>query len=163
MRAIVYTETGGPEVLTYEDIDVGAPSPGQIRIKQHACGINFIDVYFRIGMYPAPLPFVIGNEGAGGVVAIGEGVKDFKVGDRVAYVAGPGSYTAERLLPADRAVKLPDAISYEQAAGMMLKGMTAQYLVRPDGHVGYRSGGTDVTGLARYLSRWLPRIEGVTC
>ena len=130
VAAVRVHKSGGPEVLTYEDVDVGAPGQGQIRIKQHACGINFIDVYFRIGMYPAPLPFVIGNEGAGEVVAVGEGVKDFKVGERVAYVAGPGSYTAERLLPADRAVKLPDAISYEQAAGMMLKGMTAQYLVR---------------------------------
>src|SRR5437870_1978879 len=130
VAAVRVHKAGGPEVLTYEDVEVGAPGPGQIRVKQHACGINFIDVYFRIGMYPAPLPFVIGNEGAGEVVAVGEGVKDFKVGDRVAYVAGPGSYTAERLLPADRVVKLPDAISYEQAAGMMLKGMTAHYLVR---------------------------------
>ena len=112
-----------------DDPGENGPGPGQLRVRQRAAGINFIDVYFRIGMYPAPLPFVIGNEGAGDVVAVGEGVKDFKVGDRVAYVA-MGSYEAERLLPADRAVKLPDAISYEQAAGMMLKGMTAQYLVR---------------------------------
>ena len=131
VAAVRVHKPGGPEALTYEDIDVGAPSPGQIRIKKHACGINFIDVYFRTGMYPAPSsPFVVGNEGAGEVVAVGDGVKDFKVGDRAAYVAGPGGYTAERLLPADRAVKLPDSISYEQAAGMMLKGMTAQYLVR---------------------------------
>src|ERR1700756_1150090 len=130
VAAVRVHKAGGPEVLTYEDVEVGAPGAGQIRIKQHACGINFIDVYFRIGMYPAPLPFVIGNEGAGEVVAVGAGVKDFKAGDRVVYVAGRGSYPAERLLPADRAVKLPAAISYEQAAGMMLKGMTAQYLLR---------------------------------
>src|SRR5262250_227365 len=130
VAAVRVHKPGGPEAMVYEDVPVGAPGPGQIRIKQHAAGINFIDVYFRIGMYPAPLPFVIGNEGAGEVVAVGQGVKDLKAGDRVAYVAGPGSYTAERLLPADRAVKLPDKISYEQAAGMMLKGMTAQYLVR---------------------------------
>src|SRR5690242_9088813 len=130
VAAVRVHKAGGPEVLTYEDVSVGAPAPGQIRIKQHACGINFIDVYFRIGMYPAPLPFVAGNEGAGEVDAVGDGVSDFKVGDRVAYVAGPGSYIAQRILPADRAVKLPDKISYEQAAGMMLKGMTAQYLIR---------------------------------
>ena len=117
-------------VLKFEDVDIPAPGQGQVRVKQGAAGINFIDVYFRIGMYPAPLPFVIGNEGSGQVTAVGDGVKDFKVGDRVAYVAGPGSYTAERLLPADRGVKLPDSISHEQAAGMMLKGMTAQYLIR---------------------------------
>jgi NADPH:quinone reductase len=129
VAAVRVHKPGGPEALTYEDIDVGAPGPGQIRVKQHACGINFIDVYFRVGMYPAPLPFVVGNEGAGDVVAVGDGVKDLKVGDRVAYVA-MGSYAAERLVPADRAVKLPASISYEQAAGMMLKGMTAQYLIR---------------------------------
>jgi NADPH:quinone reductase len=130
VAAVRVHKPGGPEVLTYDDIDIGPPGPGQIRIKQYACGINFIDVYFRIGMYPAPLPFVSGNEGAGEVVAVGAGVTDIKVGDRIAYVTALGGYAAERLLPADRAVKLPPAISYEQAAGMMLKGMTAQYLIR---------------------------------
>jgi NADPH:quinone reductase len=131
VAAVRVHKPGGPDALTYEDIEIGAPGAGQIRIKQHACGINYIDVYFRMGMYPAPsLPFVAGNEGAGEVIAVGEGVKDFKVGDRVAYVHAMGGYAAERLLPAERAVKLPAAISYEQAAGMMLKGMTAQYLVR---------------------------------
>jgi NADPH2:quinone reductase len=131
VAAVRVHKPGGPEALTYEDIEIGAPGPGQIRIKQHACGVNYIDVYFRMGMYPAPsLPFVSGNEGAGEVTAVGDGVKDFKVGDRVAYVTALGGYAAERLLPAERAVKLPDAISYEQAAGMMLKGMTAQYLIR---------------------------------
>src|ERR1700730_2053899 len=112
VAAVRVHKAGGPEVLTYEDVEVGAPGPGQIRLKQHACGINFIDVYFRIGMYPAPLPFVTGNEGSGEVVVLGDVVRDLKAGDRVAYVAGPVSYTAERLLPADRAVKLPDSISH---------------------------------------------------
>src|SRR5580700_3024136 len=131
VAAVRVHKTGGPDALVYENIEIGAPGPGQIRIKQHASGINFIDCYFRMGLYPAPsLPFVAGNEGAGEVIAVGEGVKDFKVGDRVAYVHAMGGYAAERLLPAERAVKLPASISYEQAAGMMLKGMTAQYLVR---------------------------------
>ena len=131
VAAVRVHKPGGPEALTYEDIDIGAPGAGQVRIKHHASGINYIDVYFRMGMYPAPsLPFVAGNEGAGEVTAVGEGVKDLKVGDRVAYVQAMGGYAAERLLPAERAVKLPAGISYEQAAGMMLKGMTAQYLVR---------------------------------
>jgi NADPH2:quinone reductase len=130
VAAVRVHKVGGPEVLTEDEIDVGAPGPGQIHIRQHACGVNFIDTYFRSGLYPAPsMPFVSGNEGAGEVAAVGPGVTDIKVGDRVAYVAALGGYAAERLLPADRAVKLPDAISYEQAAGMMLKGMTVQYLL----------------------------------
>ncbi len=124
-------KAGGPEVLTYEDIDVPAPGPGQIRVRQAACGVNYIDTYFRMGMYPSPvgMPFVAGNEGSGDVIAVGPGVADIKVGDRVAYVVALGAYSAERLLPADRVVKLPDNITHEQAAGMMLKGMTAQYLL----------------------------------
>jgi NADPH:quinone reductase len=131
VAAVRVHKPGGPEVLTYEDIEVPAPGQGQIRIKQKACGVNYIDTYFRMGMYPAPtgMPFVAGNEGAGDVIGVGPGVTDFKVGDRVAYVTALGGYAAERLLPADRTVKLPDNISYEQAAGMMLKGMTVQYLV----------------------------------
>ncbi len=138
VAAVRVHKPGGPEVLTYEDIEVPAPGAGQIKIKQHACGINFIDTYFRSGMYPSPvgLPFVSGNEGAGEVTAIGPGVADFKVGDRVAYVVGLGGYAAERLLPADRVVKLPDVISFEQAAGMMLKGMTVQYLLNRTFKVG---------------------------
>src|SRR6476620_780428 len=132
VAAVRVHQHGGPEVLTFEEIDVPAPGQGQIKIKQHACGVNFIDTYFRMGMYPSPvgMPFVAGNEGAGEVIAVGPGVTDLKVGDRVGYVVPLGGYAAERLLPADRAVKLPDNISYEQAAGMMLKGMTAQYLLR---------------------------------
>src|SRR5258706_8382125 len=132
VAAVGVHKTGGPEVLTYEDIPVPAPGPGQIKVKNHAVGVNFIDTYFRMGMYPSPvgLPFVSGNEGAGEVIAVGPGVTEIKVGDRVGYVSALGAYAAERLMPADRAVKLPDAISYEQAAAMMLKGMTVQYLVR---------------------------------
>jgi NADPH:quinone reductase len=131
VAAVRVHKTGGPEVLTYEDVDVPAPAAGQLRLKQHASGVNFIDTYFRSGLYPAPsMPFVSGNEGAGEVTALGSGVTDFKVGDRVGYVAPLGAYSAERVLQADRAVKIPDSISYEEAAGMMLKGMTAEYLVQ---------------------------------
>jgi len=132
VAAVRVHKPGGPEVLTYEEVEVGAPGQGQVRVKQHACGVNFIDTYFRMGLYPAAggMPFIIGNEAAGEVVAVGPGVSDLKVGDRVAYVLPLGCYTAERLVPADRAVKLPANISYEQAAAMMLKGMTAEYLLR---------------------------------
>jgi NADPH:quinone reductase len=132
VAAVRVHKVGGPEVLTYEDVPVAEPGPGQVKVRNHACGVNFIDAYFRMGMYPSPvgLPFVSGNEGAGEVIAVGPGVTEVKVGDRVGYVSGLGAYAAERLLPADRAVKLPDNISYEQAAAMMLKGLTVQYLVR---------------------------------
>jgi NADPH2:quinone reductase len=132
VAAVRVHKTGGPEVLTYEDVPVAAPGAGQVKIRNHACGVNFIDTYFRMGMYPSPvgLPFVSGNEGAGEVIAVGPGVTDLKVGDRVGYVSALGSYAAERLLAADRAVKLPEGISYEQAAAMMLKGLTVQYLLR---------------------------------
>jgi NADPH2:quinone reductase len=130
VAAVRVHKTGGPEVLTYEQIDIPAPGEGQIRIKHRASGVNFIDTYFRSGLYPAPsLPFVVGNEGAGDVTEVGAGVKDFKVGDRVAYVHALGGYAEERVMPAERAVKLPEKISYEQGAGMMLKGMTVQYLL----------------------------------
>src|SRR6478609_7083693 len=131
VAAVRVHKPGGPEALTYEDVQIAAPGQGQIKIKQHACGVNFIDAYFRMGMYPSPvgMPFIAGNESAGEVMAVGPGVTDVKVGDRVAFVGPLGGYAAERLVPADRAVKLPDNISYEQAAGMMLKGMTVQYLV----------------------------------
>ena len=132
VAAVRVHKVGGPEVLTYEEIEIGAPGQDQIRVKQHASGVNFIDTYFRMGMYPSPvgLPFVAGNEAAGEVTAVGPGVTDFKAGDRVAYVVALGCYAAERLVPADRAIKLPANISYEQAAAMMLKGMTAEYLLR---------------------------------
>lgn len=132
VAAIRVHKFGGPEVLTYEDVAVPAPGAGQIRVKQHACGINYTDVYLRTGMYQPPggLPFIAGSEAAGEVTEVGSGVSDFKRGDRVAYVAGPGCYTAERVVPADRAIKLPANVTYEQAAGMMLKGLTVQYLLR---------------------------------
>ena len=138
VAAVRVHKTGGPEVLTFEDIEVPAPGQGQVKIKQHACGVNFIDCYFRMGLYPSPvgMPFVAGNEGAGEVIAVGPGVTDLKVGDRVAYVVPLGGYAAERLLPAERAVKVPANISYEQAAGMMLKGMTAEYLLNRTFKVG---------------------------
>jgi NADPH:quinone reductase len=131
VAAVRVHKFGGPEVLTLEDIAVAAPGAGQVRVKQHAIGINYTDVYSRTGLYPPPagFPFVVGSEAAGEVVDVGPGVTEFKRGDRVAYVS-PGCYTAERLVPADRVVKLPDAIGYEQAAAMMLKGMTVEYLLR---------------------------------
>src|SRR5262245_57176139 len=131
VAAVRVHKHGGPEVLTYEDVQVPAPGPGQARVKNHACGLNYIDTYFRSGLYPPAggLPFISGNEGAGEVVAVGPGVTEVKVGDRVGYTSALGSYTQERIMPADRLVKLPDNISYEQAAGMMLKGMTVEYLM----------------------------------
>ncbi len=132
VAAVRVHKHGGPEVLTYEEIDVPAPGPGQVKLKQHTAGINFIDTYFRTGLYPSAvgMPFVAGNEGAGEVIAVGPGVTDVKVGDRVGAVAALGAYAGERVIPADRAVKLPADISYEQAAATMLKGMTVCYLVR---------------------------------
>ncbi len=138
VAAVRVHKTGGPEVLQLDNIEIPAPGQGQVKIKQHAIGVNFIDTYFRMGAYPAPngMPFVAGNEGAGEVTVVGPGVTDLKVGDRVGYVVPLGGYAEERLLPADRAVKLPDNISYEQAAGMMLKGMTVQYLLNRTYKVG---------------------------
>jgi NADPH:quinone reductase len=125
-------EVGGPEVLRFEDVEVGSPGPGQALIRQTAVGLNFIDVYFRSGMYPPPqLPFTPGLEGTGVVEAVGEGVREVKVGQRVAYASPPlGAYAERRVMAADRLVALPDGVSDEQAAAMMLKGMTAQYLLR---------------------------------
>ena len=131
VAAVRVHKNGGTEVLTYEDIQVPAPGPGQVRVKNHACGLNYIDTYFRSGLYPVAggLPFVAGNEAAGEIVAVGAGVTEVKVGDRVGYTSALGSYAAERIMPADRVVKIPDQISYEQAAAMMLKGMTVEYLL----------------------------------
>ncbi len=129
-RIVKIYETGGPEVLQLEGEELGAPGKGQVLLRQHAIGLNFIDIYFRKGLYPAPLPFIPGNEGAGEIIAIGKGVKEFKVGDRVAYTARHGAYVAERLIEEKHLIKLPKAISYEVGATMMLKGLTAQYLLR---------------------------------
>lgn len=124
-------QVGGPQVLTVEDLPTGEPGPGEVLLRQRAAGVNFIDTYYRSGLYKAPsMPFIAGAEGAGDVLAVGPGVTTVKPGDRVAYSASLGGYAAERLFPADRLVALPDAITYEQAASMMLKGMTAQYLLR---------------------------------
>ena len=130
-KAIRIHQTGGPEVLRWEDVNVGDPGPGQIRIRHTAIGLNFLDTYHRSGVYPVPLPSGIGSEGAGVVTGVGTGVKEFKKGDRVAYASPPvGAYSEERLMPADRVVKIPTGISDRTAAAMMLKGMTAQYLIR---------------------------------
>jgi NADPH:quinone reductase len=136
-HAIRVHEYGGPEVLKWEEVELGKPGPGEVRIKQTAVGLNFIDIYGRSGLYPQPsLPFVPGMEGAGVVTAVGEGVRDLKVGRRVAYAGPIGGYAEERLIRADRAVKIPEAISDETAAAVMLKGMTAQYLLRRSYKVG---------------------------
>ena len=129
-HAIRVHETGGPEVLKWEEVEVGEPGPGQVRIRQEAAGLNFIDVYHRTGLYPQPLPFTPGVEGAGVIDEVGPGVTDLSVGDRVAYGGPVGGYAELRLVPADRLVKLPDSISSEQAAAMMLQGVTAEMLLR---------------------------------
>ncbi|MFN4165967.1 MAG: quinone oxidoreductase family protein [Ferrovibrio sp.] len=130
-HAIRIHANGGPEVMKWEEVEVGDPGPGQIRIKTSAAGLNYIDTYHRSGLYKLPLPLILGQEGAGSVTAVGAGVSDIKVGDRVAYASSPlGSYSEERLMQADRCVVLPDGITDQQAAGMMLKGMTTEYLLR---------------------------------
>ena len=130
-HAIRFYETGGPEVLVREEVEVGRPGPGEARVRHRAIGLNYVDTYVRSGLYPASLPSGLGTEAAGVVEEIGPGVTEVKVGDRVAYSGGPqGAYSEERVMPADRLVMLPDGISDEQAAAMMLKGMTAQYLIR---------------------------------
>ncbi len=130
INAILIRETGGADVLKYEQVELGQPKAGEARIRHEAVGLNFIDVYFRTGLYKAPqLPFIPGQEGAGTVVAVGEGVTNVKVGDRVAYTGAMGSYADERLIAADRLVKVPDNMDLRLAASMMLKGMTAYYLI----------------------------------
>ncbi|KWF56383.1 quinone oxidoreductase family protein [Burkholderia cenocepacia] len=130
-KAIRYDQPGGPDVMKWVDVEVGAPNAGEVRIRQHAVGLNYIDVYFRTGLYPQPLPGGLGMEAAGEVTAVGDGVSALKVGDRVAYVAQPpGAYAQERVLSAERVVKLPDGIGYDDAASVMLQGLTAHYLLR---------------------------------
>lgn len=130
-KAICFEQYGGPEVLKWMDVEVPEPGPGEVRIRHKAVGVNFVDVYQRSGLYKVPLPAIAGNEGAGVVEAVGAEVSLFKPGDRVAYagVSG-GGYCESRIMKADRLCLLPDAISFEQAAGMMLKGLTVQYLIR---------------------------------
>ena len=129
-HAIQIREPGGPEALNWTPITVGEPGSGQVRLRQVAAGLNYIDVYHRTGSYSQPLPFIPGLEGAGIVETIGEAVRGLNVGDRVAYAGPAGAYSEARLIEADRLVRLPDAISFDQAAAMMLKGMTAQVLIR---------------------------------
>jgi NADPH2:quinone reductase len=130
-NAVTIAAYGGRENLSYQDVAVGDPGPGEVRIRQKAVGVNFIDVYQRAGLYRLPaLPAVLGMEGAGEIIAVGPGVTDLSPGDRVAYAGCTGAYAEERLAPADRMVKLPDAIEYETAAAMMLQGMTVRFLFR---------------------------------
>jgi len=130
-KAIRIQQTGGPDVMQYVDVEVGPPGPGEAQVRHHAIGLNYIDVYFRTGLYPQPLPGGIGLEGAGVVTAVGEGVTHVKPGDRVAYSdRPPGSYAELRNMPARPLVRLPRGIDFETAAAMMLKGMTVQYLFR---------------------------------
>lgn len=129
-HAIRIDEIGGPEKLRWEEVQVGAPGPGQVRVKNTAIGLNFVDTYQRSGLYSIPLPFTLGSEGAGVVEAVGPRVKDFKVGDRVAYAGPIGAYAEVLLRPADRLVKIPAGVDDKTAAAMMLKGLTAHYLIR---------------------------------
>ena len=130
VKAIRMSKTGGAEVLEYVDVQLGEPGPGEVLVRHHAIGVNFLDIYFRNGLYPLPLPAGVGQEGAGIIEKIGPNVTHLQVGDRVAYAGRPaGSYSQARVMPADIIVKLPDAISFEQAAAMMLQGMTVQYLL----------------------------------
>lgn len=140
VHAIRIHSYGGPEVLKWESVEVGAPGAGEIRVKNEAVGLNYIDTYHRTGLYPMPaLPGVPGMEGAGVVVAVGDGVSDLKEGDRVAYAQPIGSYAEERLMPADRAVKVPDGIELSTAAAMMLQGMTVRYLFKTTYPIGPES------------------------
>jgi NADPH:quinone reductase len=130
-HAIRFHKTGGPEVLVWEDVEIGKPGPGQARLRQTAVGLNYVDTYFRAGVYPTQMPSGLGTEGAGVVEEIGPGVTDVKVGDRVAYAGGPlGAYAEARLIPADRLIVLPPSITDRQGAAMMLQGLTVQYLIR---------------------------------
>jgi NADPH2:quinone reductase len=129
-KAIRFHQTGGPEVLQWDEVAVGAPGPGEVQVRHAACGVNFVDCYQRSGLYQVPLPFTAGNEGAGVVEAVGPGVTAVKPGDRVAYAMAPGSYCELRNMTADRLCLLPEGLSFEQGAAMMLKGMTVQYLIR---------------------------------
>jgi NADPH2:quinone reductase len=130
-KAIRIHQTGGPEVLRWEDVELKDPGPGEAQIRHTAIGLNYLDTYHRSGLYPLPLPSGLGSEGAGVVTKLGPGVKDLKVGDRVAYAGGPpGSYAEARVIPAGRLVKIPAGIDDATAAAMMLKGMTVQYLIR---------------------------------
>ncbi|WP_444633679.1 quinone oxidoreductase family protein [Cupriavidus oxalaticus] len=164
-KAIRIEQTGGPEVMQWVDVDVGEPGPGQVRVRHEAVGLNYIDVYFRTGLYKQPLPGGLGMEGAGVVEAVGEGVGHVSVGDRVAYAGRPtGAYAQVRVMPADIVVRLPDAIPFDTAAAMMLQGLTAQYLIRDSYKV--QPGDTVLLhaaagGVGLIVSQWLKAL-GVT-
>ena len=164
-KAIRIHVNGGPEVMLWEDIPTPEPGPGEALIKHEAVGLNFIDVYFRTGLYKAPnMPLIIGQEGAGTVLAVGANVTTVKVGDRVAYAGPLGGYATERVIPADRLVKVPDNISFQTAAAMMLQGMTAQYLLHRTHAV--KAGETIVVhaaagGVGLILCQWAKHL-GVT-
>ncbi|WP_316227232.1 quinone oxidoreductase [Bradyrhizobium sp. SZCCHNR1047] len=161
-NAIRFHKTGGPEVLTWEQIEVGKPGPGEARIRHTAVGLNFIDIYNRSGLYPVQLPSGLGSEGAGVIEELGEGVTDLKVGDRVAYGSSPlGAYSEARLMPAALLLKLPDDIDDKTAAAMMLKGLTAQYLIRQTYRV--KAGETILLhaaagGVGLILSQWAKHL-----
>ncbi len=164
-HAIRFHKTGGPEVMAWEQVEVGKPGPGEAKIRHTAVGLNFVDVYNRKGVYPVPLPSGLGSEGAGVVLEVGPGVSDLKAGDRVAYGSSPlGAYAEERLIPADRLIKLPDGIDDKTAAAMMLKGLTTQYLIRQTYRV--KSGDTILLhaaagGVGLILGQWAKHL-GVT-
>jgi NADPH2:quinone reductase len=151
-------EVGGPEVMRLEEVLLPPPERGQVLVRNRAIGVNFIDTYFRSGVYAAPeLPFIPGDEAAGEIVAVGKGVKGFKEGDRVGYVANLGSYAEARLVPVDRLIKLPKSISFEMAAAILLKGLTAQYLLRQtfkvkEGHIALVQAAAGGVGLI--LCQW---------
>jgi NADPH:quinone reductase len=161
-HAIRFHKTGGPEVLVWEEVQVGKPSAGQARIRHTAVGLNFVDIYNRSGVYPSQLPSGLGGEGAGVVEEVGSDVTDLKPGDRVAYGAAPiGAYAEARLIPADRLIKLPDSIDDKTAAAMMLKGLTTQYLIRQTYRV--KSGDTILLhaaagGVGLILSQWAKHL-----
>jgi NADPH:quinone reductase len=164
-HAIRFHKTGGPEVLVWEEVKVGKPGPGEARIRHTALGLNFVDIYYRSGVYPLPLPSGLGGEGAGVVEEVGRGVIDLKPGDRIAYGAAPiGAYAEERLIPADRLIKLPDGIDDKTAAAMMLKGLTTQYLIRQTYRI--KAGETILLhaaagGVGLILAQWAKHL-GVT-
>ncbi len=162
VHAIRFHKTGGPDVLVWEDVNLAKPGPGEVRVRHTAIGLNFIDIYHRSGLYPLQLPSGVGGEGAGVVEEVGPGVGDLKPGDRVAYGSAPlGAYAEARLIPADRLLKLPDSIDDKTAAAMMLKGLTAQYLIRQTYRV--KSGDTILLhaaagGVGLILSQWAKHL-----
>jgi NADPH:quinone reductase len=161
-HAIRFHKTGGPEVLVWEEVALGKPGPGEARIRHTAVGLNFVDIYNRSGLYPAPLPSGLGGEAAGVVEEVGADVTGLKAGDRVAYGSAPlGAYAAARLIPADRLLKLPDGIDDKTAAAMMLKGLTVQYLIRQTYRV--KSGDTILLhaaagGVGLILGQWAKHL-----